>query len=101
MLLISDFIKKMKAEITCSEFCEQVTALIQHVYTEKKADIERLQTHPTERLTASAIIYSRCQNEIWMIGDCQCMTDSVCCIQTPNHRKRRLLQSVQPSSQKL
>jgi hypothetical protein len=77
MLLISDFIKKMKAEITCSEFCEQVTALIQNVYTEKKADIERLKTHPTERLTASAIIYSRYQNEIWMIGDCQCMTDGV------------------------
>jgi glycerophosphoryl diester phosphodiesterase len=35
--------------------------------------MEWLVEHPEERLTASAIIFSRVRREIWMIGDCQCM----------------------------
>ncbi len=31
--------------------------------------------HPEERLTCSAIIYSRLQRQIWMVGDCQCLLD--------------------------
>lgn len=75
MILITDFIKKMDVGTTCAEFCEQMTALIHSMYLEKKANIDRLKEHPEERLTASAIIYSRKKNEIWMIGDCQCLTD--------------------------
>lgn len=37
--------------------------------------MERLTKHPEERLTCSAIIYSRLQRQIWMIGDCQCLLD--------------------------
>ena len=32
---------------------------------------DRLKEHPEERLTASAILYSRTRNEVWMVGDCQ------------------------------
>ena len=36
---------------------------------------ERLKEHPEERLTASAILYSRTRNEVWMVGDCQAIID--------------------------
>ena len=29
--------------------------------------------HPEERLTASAVIYSRVRREIWLVGDCHCL----------------------------
>ena len=38
---------------------------------EKLGVEERLKKHPEERLTASAILYSRTRNEVWMVGDCQ------------------------------
>ena len=38
---------------------------------EKLGVEERLKEHPEERLTASAILYSRTRNEVWMVGDCQ------------------------------
>ena len=35
--------------------------------------MKRLQQHPEERMTASAVIYSRLRREIWLVGDCQCL----------------------------
>lgn len=32
---------------------------------------------PENRITASAVIYSRNRQEVWMIGDCQCLLDGV------------------------
>ncbi len=34
-----------------------------------------MKEHPEERLTASAILYSRTRNEVWMVGDCQAIID--------------------------
>ena len=42
---------------------------------EKLGVEERLKEHPEERLTASAILYSRTRNEVWMVGDCQAIID--------------------------
>ena len=36
--------------------------------------LEHLSGHPEDRLTASAIVFSRLRREIWMIGDCQALT---------------------------
>lgn len=33
--------------------------------------------NPENRLTASAVIYSCCREEVWMVGDCQCMLDGI------------------------
>lgn len=35
--------------------------------------LSRLEEHPEDRLTCSAIIFSRVCREVWMIGDCQCL----------------------------
>ncbi len=75
MTLIKEFIGSMNADITVGEFCRGVTLYINKVYD--GADRQRLAAHPEERLTASCIVYSRARNEIWMVGDCQCLVDGV------------------------
>ena len=74
MQLVERYIRKAKGNLSCQQFCNGVTRAIAQHY--KKADWSRLAAHPEERLTASAIVYSRLNREIWMIGDCQCMVGS-------------------------
>lgn len=72
MMLISEYIQEeLKADASVDEFCQGVTAYIYNKVYEKLGVEERLKEHPEERLTASAILYSRTKNEVWMVGDCQ------------------------------
>ncbi len=77
MELIHDMIQNMPSQITCEGFCRVVTEGLQEFYDYKGADIRRLEEHPSERITASCIVYSIFHQEIWMIGDCQCLVDGV------------------------
>lgn len=72
MMLISEYIQEeLKADASVDEFCQGVTAYIYNKVYEKLGVEERLKEHPEERLTASAILYSRTKDEVWMVGDCQ------------------------------
>lgn len=72
MMLISEYIREeLKADASVDDFCQGVTAYIYNKVYEKLGVEERLKAHPEERLTASAILYSRTRNEVWMVGDCQ------------------------------
>lgn len=72
MMLISEYIREeLKADASVDDFCQGVTAYIYNKVYEKLEVEERLKEHPEERLTASAILYSRTRNEVWMVGDCQ------------------------------
>lgn len=72
MMLISEYIREeLKADASVDEFCQGVTAYIYNKVYEKLGVEEWLKEHPEERLTASAILYSRTRNEVWMVGDCQ------------------------------
>ena len=76
MMLISEYIREeLKADTSVDDFCQGVTAYIYNKVYEKLGVEERLQEHPEERLTASAILYSRTRNEVWMVGDCQAIID--------------------------
>ena len=82
MLLISRYIRRMPADISCHQFCRGVTACIHRHYRlpllpflTPKSRLQRVWEHPEERLTASAIIYSRVRREVWMVGDCQCLAN--------------------------
>lgn len=77
MELIHDMIQNMPSQITCEGFCRVITEGLQEFYDYKGADIRRLEEHPSERITASCIVYSIFHQEIWMIGDCQCLVDGV------------------------
>lgn len=72
MMLISEYIQEeLKADASVDDFCQGVTAYIYNKVYEKLGVEEWLKEHPEERLTASAILYSRTRNEVWMVGDCQ------------------------------
>ena len=76
MMLISEYIREeLKADASVDDFCQGVTAFIYNKVYEKLGVEERLKEHPEERLTASAILYSRTRNEVWMVGDCQTIID--------------------------
>ena len=76
MMLISEYIREeLKADASVDDFCQGVTAYIYNKVYEKLGMEERLKEHPEERLTASAILYSRTRNEVWMVGDCQAIID--------------------------
>lgn len=71
MQLVSRYISHMPKDITCEAFLRGVTTYIRKHY--KKAMLPRLAEHPEDRLTASVVLFSRLQREIWMVGDCQCL----------------------------
>ena len=76
MMLISEYIREeLKADASVDDFCQGVTAYIYNKVYEELGVEERLKEHPEERLTASAILYSRTRNEVWMVGDCQAIID--------------------------
>lgn len=76
MMLISEYIREeLKADASVDDFCQGVTTYIYNKVYEKLGVEERLKEHPEERLTASAILYSRTRDEVWMVGDCQAIID--------------------------
>ncbi len=72
MMLISEYIREeLKAEASVDDFCQGITAYIYNKVYEKLGVADRMMQHPEERLTASAILYSKVRQEVWMVGDCQ------------------------------
>lgn len=76
LVLISEYIQhELKPESTVENFCEGVTSYIYNKVYHQQGIEEQMQAHPEERLTASAILYSKAKNEVWMVGDCQAIID--------------------------
>lgn len=76
MVLISEYVQhELKPESTVEDFCEGVTSYIYNKVYRQQGIEEQMQAHPEERLTASAILYSKAKNEVWMVGDCQAIID--------------------------
>ncbi len=74
MMLVSQYIREeLKPEATVDDFCQGVTDYIYNKVYEPLGVTEQLMCHPEERLTASAILYSRARKEVWMAGDCQAL----------------------------
>ena len=72
MQLVSRYIRRMPADISCQQFCKGVTRTIARHYW-LRFPKQRMAEHPEERLTASAVIYSRRRHEVWLVGDCHCL----------------------------
>ena len=77
MKVISRFIRKAPADITIDAFLKGVTQAVRRKYSSKRIDFYA--QHPEERITASCIIYSRLQRQLWIIGDCQCLVGKTGC----------------------
>lgn len=69
--LIARYIETtLPPDATLEQFCTGATAVLRQEY-EQRGLTHRMLHHPEERLTASAIVYSRQRREVWMVGDCQ------------------------------
>ena len=77
MELVKQYISNMPEKTDLQSFCNGITQYIRSTYVAFNADINRLERHPKERLTASAAIYSHHFRQIWLVGDCQCIADGV------------------------
>ncbi len=71
--IVARFIRHMPKDITCHSFLRQVTAAVRRHYSSRRMD--HFASHPEDRLTCSAAVFSRLQREVWLVGDCQCLID--------------------------
>ena len=74
MSIIADYIKTLRPDATCNDFCTGITRRIADEY-ERANLTSRMAAHPEERLCASAVVYSDTRHEVWMVGDCQAIVD--------------------------
>ena len=72
---ITQFIETMPSYWDCEQFCREVTLHIRQFYRTFAIEWSVLVNCPENRMTASAIIYSKARKEIWMVGDCQCLVN--------------------------
>lgn len=77
MELVKQYISSMPGDIDVRAFCNGVTQAVRSIYKAFGVDINRLEGHPEERLTASVGVYSHHYRQIWLVGDCQCIADDV------------------------
>ena len=102
MQIVSRYIRRMPADTSCHQFCLGVTRAIRAKYRpgllqrcllplvrKKGSGVVDPAAHPEERLTASAVVYSRLRREIWMVGDCQCLVNGELC-ENPKPYEQRL-----------
>lgn len=71
MRLVCRYLRHAPKNLSCHQFCTGVSRYIRKHYWSWQ--LSRLAAHPEERLTASAVVFSRVRREIWLIGDCQCL----------------------------
>jgi len=74
----SQLLKKALADLpitsTAKQAVEFLTSAVYTLYTNPGLE-EQFIHLPAERASACIVIYSSYRNEIWMVGDCQCMVD--------------------------
>lgn len=75
--LLKKALEGLPYKSTANQAVEFLTSTVYMMYKELRIE-EELINLPAERASACIIIYSRFKNEIWMVGDCQCMVDGVC-----------------------
>lgn len=71
MELLSDSIVELPKECTAFVALDYLTDRIHRFYVQHGL-CEEMKRKPENRLTASAVIYSRFRSEVWMFGDCSC-----------------------------
>lgn len=72
MKLALDAIRSFPRDISAEKAINQISQKIYDFYVEHNL-LDELKEHPGKRLTANGVIYSFDRNEVWQIGDCQCI----------------------------
>ena len=74
--LVKQTIENLKPDVTLSEALESFRQSIYQFYVAHNL-LSQVKAQPAQRFTASAVIYSVARQEIWQIGDCQCLINGV------------------------
>lgn len=77
MLLIKEEINNLPTDTSLLTFSRRVTRKISTFCQKTAQNWQEMTRHPEKRLCASVIVYSRYRDEIWMIGDCQCLINGI------------------------
>lgn len=72
MELALDAIRDFPEDIDATEALRRITEKIHTFYVQHQL-LDELKEKPGSRFTANGVIYSFAKNEIWQIGDCQCL----------------------------
>ncbi len=72
MELIIQAIREFPKDISAEEAINRITEKIHSFYVEQGI-LEEVKHSPEKRLTSNGVIYSYVRNEVWQIGDCQCI----------------------------
>lgn len=83
MELVAEAIRLLPHDADAYTAIDAITAHMAR-FCERHGWWEDMRLHPERRLTASAAIFSRFRQEIWLVGDCQCLIDGQthCCEKT-------------------
>lgn len=72
MELALEAIRKFPKDIDAKEAITRITNEIYNFYVEHQL-LDELKAQPGKRFTANGVIYSYARNEVWQVGDCQCI----------------------------
>ena len=76
MELALEAIREFPKDIDATEALRRITEKIYQFYVEHNL-LDELKTEPGKRFTAIGVIYSYARNEVWQVGDCQCIIGSL------------------------
>lgn len=76
MELVLEAIQDFPKDIDAEEAMNRITNRIHSFYVKHNllADLEE---QPGKRFTANGVIYSYARNEVWQVGDCQCIVGNL------------------------
>lgn len=72
--LLKKALEDLPLKSTANRAVEFLTSAVFSMYNETGIE-EHVMNFPAERASACIAIYSKFRNELWMVGDCQCMVD--------------------------
>lgn len=72
MELALEAIRDFPKDIDAVEAISRITEKIHDFYVEHNL-LNELKSEPGKRFTANGVIYSYARNEVWQVGDCQCI----------------------------
>ena len=72
--LLKKALEDLPLKTTAYRAVEFLTSAVFSMYKETGIE-EHMLNFPAERASACIAIYSKFRNELWMVGDCQCMVD--------------------------
>lgn len=72
MELALSAIRDFPKDIDAKEAIDRITEKIHSFYVQHNL-LDELKSQPGKRFTANGVIYSYARNEVWQVGDCQCI----------------------------